>query len=78
MNMIEYRKIRDEWRIKDGLLPKWTGTNMALAFSLLKRNGSNGIGGEIGEIGKNEAIISTQELEIQGNGETLKDVYLYS
>ena len=40
MNMIEYWKIRDEWRIKDGLLPKWTGTNMALAFSLLKRNGS--------------------------------------
>jgi hypothetical protein len=36
----------------------------------------NGIGGEIGEIGKNEAIVSTQEMEIQGNGETLKDVPL--
>ena len=32
----------------------------------------NGIGGEIGEIGKNEAIISTQELEIQGKGELSK------
>ena len=34
----------------------------------------NGIVGEIGEIGNNEAIISTQE--IQGNRKTLKDVPL--
>ena len=40
VNMIEYWKSRDEWRVKDGLLPKWAGTNMALAFALLKRNGS--------------------------------------
>ena len=38
--MVEYWKVRDEWRVKDGLLPKWAGTNMAMAFSLLKRNGS--------------------------------------
>ncbi len=30
---------RDGWRAKDSLPPKWAGTNMALAFSLLKRNG---------------------------------------
>ena len=38
-NMQKYWKLRDEYRIKDGLSPKWEGTNMALAFSLLKRNG---------------------------------------
>jgi hypothetical protein len=30
---------RDGWRAKDALPPKWAGTNMAMAFSLLKRNG---------------------------------------
>ena len=38
-NMQKYWKIRDEYRIKDGLSPKWEGTNIALASSLLKRNG---------------------------------------
>ena len=40
INMEEYWKERDEWRTKDGLTPKWEGTNIAMAFSLLKRNGS--------------------------------------
>jgi hypothetical protein len=30
---------RDRWRAKDGLSKKWEGTNIAHAFSLLKRNG---------------------------------------
>ncbi len=30
---------RDDWRSKDSLPRIWTGTNMALAFTLLKRNG---------------------------------------
>jgi hypothetical protein len=30
---------RDGWRTKDSLPQKWAGTNMAMAFSLLKRNG---------------------------------------
>ena len=38
-NMQKYWKLRDEYRIKDGLSPKWEGTNMALACSLSKRNG---------------------------------------
>ena len=40
LNMVEYWKSRDQWREKDGLLPIWAGTNMAMAFDLLKRNGS--------------------------------------
>ena len=37
-SMQKYWKLRDEYRIKDGLSPKWEGTNIAMAFSLLKRN----------------------------------------
>ena len=33
-------KERDGWRTLDGLDPKWEGTNISMAFSLLKRNGS--------------------------------------
>ena len=38
--MQNYWKERDEWRTLDGLDPKWEGTNISMAFSLLKRNGS--------------------------------------
>ncbi len=38
-NMETYWKERDDWRAKETLPRKWTGTNIALAFSLLKRNG---------------------------------------
>ena len=37
--MQKYWKLRDEYRINDGLSPKWEGTNIAMAFSLFKRNG---------------------------------------
>jgi hypothetical protein len=39
VNMSSYWKERDGWRAKDGLDQKWTGTNMAMAPSLLRRNG---------------------------------------
>jgi len=38
-NISRYWKERDSWRAKDDLPAKWAGTNIALAFSLLKRNG---------------------------------------
>ena len=38
-SMQKYWKLRDEYRINGGLSPKWEGTNIATAFSLLKRNG---------------------------------------
>jgi hypothetical protein len=40
INMQNYWKERDGWRTVDGLDPKWEGTNIAMAFSLLMRNGS--------------------------------------
>ena len=39
VNMCTYWKERDGWRAKDGLDQKWTVTNMAMAPSLLRRNG---------------------------------------
>ena len=39
VNMSTYWKERDGWREMDGLDQKWTGTNMAMALSLLRRNG---------------------------------------
>jgi hypothetical protein len=37
-DMEKYWEDRDEWRVKDLLPRKWAGTNMAMAFSLLRRN----------------------------------------
>ena len=39
VNMEKYWEERDGWRLKDGLEPKWAGTNVSMAFGLLWRNG---------------------------------------
>ena len=39
VNMKKYWEERDGWRAKDELEPKWAGTNIDMAFGLLRRNG---------------------------------------
>jgi hypothetical protein len=64
VNMELYWKEREEWRKLDNLAPMWEGTNMAMSFDQLKRNG--GLEDHATMLRLGPGIFETQPNPLQG------------